>query len=336
MILSSDPLHPNNALLSAHTTIPILAPCEHYAGNERFARKAFALQRDLNGAFDITLDCEDGATRGQEFETLTTFIQLALEHRAARIPGRLGVRLHDFVSSFWKREIVDTLREAGTAIAYFVIPKVRSVAEAKAIIQIIQAESTAVALPQPPRVHILIESPAAVRCVYELAQLPLVETLDFGLLDFISEHSGAIPEECMRSPGQFTHKLLVRAKTEIVAAALCAGVIPSHNPTFDLISSDAVFSDAREARQNFGFLRMWSIHPSQIEPILRAMQPSDEEIARALEILSQGHAAAWGPIRHNDQLHDRASFRYYWQLLCRAGKEHLLAESSQTPSRFPN
>jgi citrate lyase subunit beta / citryl-CoA lyase len=29
-------------------------------------------------------------------------------------------------------------------------------------------------------------------------------------------------------------------------------------------------------------------------------------------------AAHWAPIRHHDTLHDRASFRYYWQLIERA------------------
>jgi citrate lyase subunit beta/citryl-CoA lyase len=28
--------------------------------------------------------------------------------------------------------------------------------------------------------------------------------------------------------------------------------------------------------------------------------------------------AAWGPIRFEGRLHDRASYRYYWNLLCRA------------------
>jgi len=28
--------------------------------------------------------------------------------------------------------------------------------------------------------------------------------------------------------------------------------------------------------------------------------------------------ADWGPIRHEGRLHDRASFRYYWQVLERA------------------
>jgi citrate lyase subunit beta/citryl-CoA lyase len=29
-------------------------------------------------------------------------------------------------------------------------------------------------------------------------------------------------------------------------------------------------------------------------------------------------AAQWAPIRHRDTLHDRASYRYFWQVLERA------------------
>ena len=77
-------------------------------------------------------------------------------------------------------------------------------------------------------------------------------------------------------------------------------------------------ADARRARSEFGFLRMWSIHPSQIEPILAAMRPAASEIEEAATVLEAAQAADWAPIRHRDTLHDRASYRYYWQVLERA------------------
>ena len=38
----------------------------------------------------------------------------------------------------------------------------------------------------------------------------------------------------------------------------------------------------------------------------------------AVEIVMTAHAAQWAPIRHHDTLHDRASYRCYWQTLERA------------------
>ena len=51
----------------------------------------------------------------------------------------------------------------------------------------------------------------------------------------------------MRSPDQFSHLLIVRAKCDIVAAALGNGVVPSHNVTTEIRDLDIVREDARRA-----------------------------------------------------------------------------------------
>jgi citrate lyase subunit beta/citryl-CoA lyase len=63
---------------------------------------------------------------------------------------------------------------------------------------------------------------------------------------------------------------------------------------------------------------MWSIHPNQIEPIVAAMRPGFEETTDAAGILVAAQDADWGPIQIDGRLHDRASYRYYWELLQRA------------------
>ena len=73
-------------------------------------------------------------------------------------------------------------------------------------------------------VHVLIETLGALHDVWEIAGLPGVESIDFGLMDFVSDHHGAIPGAAMKSPGQFEHPLIVRAKCEIATAALARGV----------------------------------------------------------------------------------------------------------------
>jgi citrate lyase subunit beta/citryl-CoA lyase len=145
-----------------------------------------------------------------------------------------------------------------------------------------------------------------------------MQVLDFGLMDFISGHHGAIPASAMKSPGQFEHAMVARAKAEVTAAALGAGVVPAHNVTLDLKNKYQTYDDARRAHTEFGFLRMWSIYPAQIEPIVQAMQPDFSEVKAACEILSAASAASWGPIQHDGDLHDRATYRYFWQLVQRA------------------
>jgi citrate lyase subunit beta/citryl-CoA lyase len=80
----------------------------------------------------------------------------------------------------------------------------------------------------------------------------------------------------------------------------------------------AIENAARRASHELGFTRMWSIHPAQIRPILAAMAPDSAEVAKACEIILAGMEQDWAPISHQGQLHDRASYRFFWQVLERA------------------
>jgi citrate lyase subunit beta/citryl-CoA lyase len=75
---------------------------------------------------------------------------------------------------------------------------------------------------------------------------------------------------------------------------------------------------AERAAKEFGCTRMWSIHPSQIRPILEALSPPTAEIELASDIVMAGFRAQWAPISYQGHLHDRASYRFYWQVLERA------------------
>jgi citrate lyase subunit beta/citryl-CoA lyase len=63
---------------------------------------------------------------------------------------------------------------------------------------------------------------------------------------------------------------------------------------------------------------MWSIHPAQIKPIIKAFTPRMSEVNEATSILTEAINANWGPIAQHGRLHDRASYRYYWTVLQRA------------------
>jgi len=167
-------------------------------------------------------------------------------------------------------------------------------------------------------IHVLIETHGGLYNAWDIAQIDNVQVLDFGLMDFVSGHHGAIHASNMRSPGQFEHPVIVHAKAQVVSAALAHGVIPAHNVSLDLKNPYNVFRDAWRARNDFGFLRMWSIHPSQIQPIVDAMKPELGEVRDAAAILLAARAASWGPIQYQGELHDRATYRYFWQLLQKA------------------
>ena len=137
-------------------------------------------------------------------------------------------------------------------------------------------------------------------------------------MDFVSAHRGAIPASGMSAEGQFAHPLVVRAKLEIAAACHARAKVPSHCVVTEFADLRALETAARRASRELGYTRMWSIHPSQIQPILEAFAPSAAEVDQAVEIIDAAQAAGWAPTRHRDTLHDRASYRYFWQVLERA------------------
>lgn len=314
------PLHPADVLYSGEKPFPSLAACEHFAGSEKNIRKGLHLQTELmvNGrsVFDVTADCEDGAPAGREIEHAEMIADLLLDPMNRY--QRLGARIHDIGHPRWRDELQIIIGRAGERVAYIVLPKVASADDALTQIMAIDEVRVQCGVERTIPVHVLIETPGALHDVWQIAALPHVETVDFGLMDFVSAHHGAIPGSAMRSPGQFSHPLIIRAKCEIAAAALGNGVIPSHNVTTELNDPDIARADAYRARNEFGFLRMWSVHPTQIQPIVEAMRPEFTEVTEATGILLTAQNALWGPIAWEGKLHDRASYRYYWELLRRA------------------
>ncbi|HMX17598.1 MAG TPA: aldolase/citrate lyase family protein, partial [Rhodocyclaceae bacterium] len=283
-------LHPAAVLYEGSKPFPALAACEHYAGSEKLIRKALQLQQEMGPVFDVTGDCEDGASAGGEAAHATMIAGLMLD--AANRHGRLGARIHDVTHAAWREEIEILVSRAGSVLAYVVLPKVTCADDALTQISALTEARQRYGVERRIPVHVLIETPGALREAWQIAGLPEVESIDFGLMDFVSAHHGAVPAAAMRSPGQFEHPLIARAKCEIAAAALGNGVVPSHNVTTEIRDTGVVREDARRARREFGFLRMWSIHPSQIQPIVDAMRPDFAEVAEAAAILIAAQNAA--------------------------------------------
>jgi citrate lyase subunit beta/citryl-CoA lyase len=308
-------MHPSEVLFQGSRQPVSIPACDHYAGSEKLMRKSLALQQELGPVFDITFDCEDGAAAGNEAAHAVLIGELlgSSENRH----GRVGARVHDVESPFFESDVEIICRAAATRLAYIVVPKADSVASVRHAVATIQRHALAAGRANLP-VHALIESHGALYEAHAIAALPEVECLSFGIMDFVSAHYGAIPGMAMRSPGQFTHPLVVRAKLEIAAAAHAFGKVPSHNVTTEIRDTAVVAGDAARAGSEFGYTRMWSIHPDQIKPIVKAMAPRTSEVNEAVAILSEAQAADWGPIQQNGKLHDRASYRYYWTVLQRA------------------
>jgi len=306
-----DTLHPRLALYDpdepASTVLPV---CDHYSGVEARMRKSLGLQAELGPVFDVTLDAEDGAPVGGEVEHAQLIAELigGTDNRFGRVGARILPLGHPKFAA-----VLAAVLASARAPAYLMLPKPRGLADVQAAAAALDAAGGA-SIP----LHALIETHGALADVASIAAHPRIESLSFGLMDFVSAHRGAIPASAMGVKGQFEHPLVVRAKLEIAAACHAHGKTPSHCVVTEFRNGRALIDAATKASRQLGYMRMWSIHPDQIRPIVDAFTPSVAEVDLAVEIVMAAHAAQWAPIRHHDTLHDRASYRYYWQILERA------------------
>jgi citrate lyase subunit beta/citryl-CoA lyase len=308
-------MHPSEVLFQGKHKPVSIPVCDHYAGSEKLMQKSIALQQELGPVFDITLDCEDGASAGNE-KAHAELVASVIKSDDNKF-NRIGARVHDITHSCFEQDVGIICKAAAKRLAYLVIPKVESLADVNRALEAINRVAKKAGRDDLP-VHVLIETHGALHEAYQIAALPQVECLSFGIMDFVSAHHGAVPGSAMRSPGQFTHPLVVRAKLEIAAACHAHGKVPSHNVTTEIKDTAVVANDATRAAAEFAYSRMWSIHPGQIKPIIKALSPRGSEVNEAAAILTEAQAAQWGPIQHNGKLHDRASYRYYWTILQRA------------------
>ena len=307
--------HPRDILLGAQAATGSIPVCDHYSGVEARMRKSLQLQAEMMeefGAcvFDVTLDCEDGAPIGGEVDHAAMVVALVA---LAKAKARVAVRVHPVNHPAFESDVATVAGKVGDQLSHIMVPKVESLED---VSKVVTALSNAEADHLP--IHVLIESPAAVHNAFDIAAHPRVQSLSFGLMDFVSSHGGAIPAHGMSSSGQFIHPLVIRAKLEIASACHANSKTPSHCVVTEFNDAAAITLAARRAFHDFGYTRMWSIHPNQIRPILAAFAPTEGEIEDATKIIAAAAREEWAPISFEGKLHDRASYRYYWQVLERA------------------
>ena len=329
--------HPRDILLGAQAAAGFLPVCDHYSGVEVRMRKSLQLQAEMTAefgtcVFDASLDCEDGAPVGGERDHAQMVVALANEaqeaaRRAASLATpRVAVRVHPVDHPAFDADVATIVGGAGKALCHLMIPKVESVADVQRAVAAVDAAARSCGRTEPLPLQVLLESPAAVHRAFDIAAHPRVQSISFGLMDFVSAHGGAIPDSAMGTHldarsgelGQFSHPLVVRAKLEIASACHAHGKVPSHCVVTEFNNTEAMQAAARKAAREFGYTRMWSIHPNQIRPILEAFAPSGADIERAAALIEVAVQAQWAPVSFEGQLHDRASYRYFWQVLERA------------------
>lgn len=171
-------------------------------------RKSLTLQVERSeefGAcvFDVTLDCEDGAPVGGEIDHAHRVVALAkqahdaVNGRSSIIVPRVAVRVHPVGHPAFEQDVDIIIGGAAGALCHLMIPKVETVEELNRAVQQVDRLVARSGRMQTLPLHVLIESPASVHQIFGIAAHPRAQSLSFGLMDFVSAHSGAIPASAM-------------------------------------------------------------------------------------------------------------------------------------------
>ncbi len=327
-------MHPSSVLYGGTfgaepVTLPV---CDHFAGNEALLRKSLAQQAQLGPVFDITADCEQSAPTGREAEHAIMVGRLIASPENRH--DRVGVRIHDPSHRNWHSDLEHVIRAAGARLAYVTVPKIEHLEALERVVAAVDDVAQQCGVRREIPIHAVIETHGGLHAAWQLAAHPRVECLAFGLIDYVAGFGGALPPDVLETPGQFDNPVIRRAKTAITIAAHSSGKVASHNVCIDIANPQSVLRDATRASADFGFTRMWSIHPSQIQPIVQALRPDAALIRQATDILLAGQADAWQPSGRGGRLHDRASYRYWWSVLRRAHATGALLPGDATHAFF--
>ena len=257
---------------------------------ERFA-KALASAADA-----VVLDLEDAVAiddKSSARESVGT--QLAGMSPEAR--RRVVVRINDIASSWFLMDLRTLLHSGGTQV---MLPKAESAAQIAALRS---------AVPDAD-VLALIETARGVAAVDEIAAASGVSRLVYGTLDF------ALDLDLDTSVGD---EGLAYAAGRIAVASRAAGLAaPVAGVTPQLDEEVRLLADLAQARR-FGFGAKLCIHPKQIDPIHRALQPSPAAVDWATRVL-KAEAASPGAARLDGRMVDRPVVLQAERILMRSGR----------------
>ena len=301
-------VHPRDALFDAQAGAVVLPVCDHYCGVEARMRKSLRCRPSSAPVFDVTLDCEDGAPVGGEAEHARAG-RRTRDVGCARLPASARACTRSTMPHSGRRR--HHRRPRRRAPGHLMVPKV-------------ERSPTSCAPPRRSTPPARSRSAAAcadrttlARCrEFDIAAHPRIESLSFGLMDFVSAHRGAIPAAGMGAAGQFRTRWWCAPSSRSPPPATAT---PRRRRTASSPSSAsrAMRAAATRAADELGYTRMWSIHPTRSGRSSRRSRRRGRG-RHAVEIVCGRAGCAVGADPLRDTLHDRASYRYFWQVLERA------------------
>ncbi|GGG05604.1 MULTISPECIES: aldolase/citrate lyase family protein [Cysteiniphilum] len=282
-----------------------LPVCEHYVNTVKQLQKIVDLQTKSHRDFDVIIDFEDGLGTEDKIKCAQQ-LMLACEKSPQHL--RFGVRLPQ-VNHPQMSALLELLQKLLHRIAYITLAKVQHVTDIDLFIGHI-TQTHPFKLNSELKIHVLIEDYYGLNNADEIAAHPNVECLIFGIIDFVQNANGAIPYTAVFSPDQFEHLLIQDAKVRLAKAAITHGKIAAHNASMEIDNLDTIYKEAKTAAHRYGFSRMLSIHPNQIDQIISAFSLAEGELQQVVNLLDKARNNKWRPIVYEGRFYDLPSYKH--------------------------
>jgi citrate lyase subunit beta/citryl-CoA lyase len=231
-------------------------------------------------ADEVIFDLEDAVAPAQkEVARATAAAALhSLEFTGKKVRG---YRINAVGSAWWKADL-----EMATHADVVVIPKVRSADEVKLVAYLI---------PERVGLEVLIETAAGLMNAIEIAKVPRVQSLIFGVADFAADLGARDFKGDFNVP-----------RMQMLIAARAAGVQAIDSVTVQYRDTALCARDSENAAR-MGYDGKWAIHPSQLEPIHQAFNPTPDELKAAQRIVDAYAKAGKGAIELDGEMVDAAT-----------------------------
>jgi citrate lyase subunit beta / citryl-CoA lyase len=283
------------------------------ASNPRFLRKAATSAADA-----IILDLEDGVAPSARPEARANIVEAL---RDLDWGERLRtVRVNDVRTQWFYQDLVAVVEGAGRYVDAIVLPKVNRPEDVYMLDLLLGQIEMAREIDHRIGIEAQIETAEGMANVEQIARSSTrLETLIFGPGDFAASIGApilSIGGHVADYPGHIWHAALSR----IVVAAKAAGLEAIDGP-FGAYGDLAGMEQSARLARLLGCDGKWAIHPSQIEPLNAIFAPTDEEVARAEEIVQRYRASLGdqrrGAMALRGDLIDAASLRMAERVLAR-------------------
>jgi citrate lyase subunit beta / citryl-CoA lyase len=261
---------------------PVRRSCLSVPGSsERKIQKALGLDVD-----ELIFDLEDAvAIAAKDAARADVLAALA---GAADQAARIAVRVNSPGSPWCHLDLI-ALAGAGVRPASVILPKVESPDDIAFVERLLEGVEAGSGMTEPLRIQALIETAAGLRRAPEIAASSArLETLILGYAD-LSVSLGRRPP----GPAHPDGSAWDGARDAVVLAAKAGGLQAIDGPYLGIAVDDGFRAAALRARE-LGFDGKWAIHPAQVGALNEVFTPTDEDVARAREIVAALEQASSG------------------------------------------